>query len=108
MGNEYLQVAAPWTAIKTDRDRAAVGVRTGLNLCAVFAIIAQPFVPDAAAKILDGLGVPKENRSWPHPADHSLLDALPRGLAIKAPEVLFARVEDTWMAEQAERFGGGA
>jgi len=108
MGNEYLQVAAPWTAIKTDRDRAAVGVRTGLNLCAIFAIIAQPFVPEAAAKILDGLGVPKENRNWPHPADHSLLDALPRGLAIKAPEVLFARVEDSWIAEQAERFGGGA
>ncbi|MBA4786628.1 MAG: methionine--tRNA ligase, partial [Brevundimonas sp.] len=24
LGNEYLQVAAPWTALKTDRDRAAV------------------------------------------------------------------------------------
>ena len=29
LGNEYLQEAAPWTAIKTDRDRAAVVVRTG-------------------------------------------------------------------------------
>ena len=109
MGNEYLQVAAPWTAIKTDRDRAAVGVRVGLNLCAIFAIIAQPFVPEAAAKVLDGLGVPLENRNWPDAANAAaLLDALPRGLAIKAPEVLFARVEDTWIAEQAERFGGAA
>jgi len=109
MGNEYLQVAAPWTAIKTDRGRAAVGVRTGLNLCAVFAIIAQPFVPDAAAKILDGLGAPQENRNWPNAADATaLLDALPRGAPIKAPELLFARIEDTWIAEQAERFGGGA
>jgi methionyl-tRNA synthetase len=107
MGNEYLQVAAPWTAIKTDRDRAAVGVRTGLNLCAVFGIIAQPFVPDAAAKVLDGLAVPKENRMWPSGKERGLLDALPRGLAIKAPEVLFARIEDTWIAEQSERFGGG-
>lgn len=109
MGNEYLQVAAPWTAIKTDKDRAAVGVRVGLNLCAIFAIIAQPFVPEAAAKVLDGLGVPKENRNWPDAAAAAaLLDALPRVLAIKAPEVLFARVEDSWIAEQAERFGGGA
>jgi len=84
-------------------------VRTGLNLCAVFAIIAQPFVPDAAAKILDGLGAPQENRNWPNAADATaLLDALPRGAPIKAPELLFARIEDTWIAEQAERFGGGA
>jgi methionyl-tRNA synthetase len=74
----------------------------------VFAIIAQPFVPEAAAKVLDGLGVPKENRNWPDAGNAAaLLDALPRGLPIKAPEVLFARVEDTWIAEQAERFGGG-
>src|SRR5262249_16852759 len=32
-GNEYLQAAAPWTAIKTDQAAAAIGVRTGLNLC---------------------------------------------------------------------------
>ena len=38
-GNEYLQLAAPWTAFKTDRDAAAVGVRTALNLCALFAIL---------------------------------------------------------------------
>ena len=29
LGNEYLQVAAPWTALKTDRDRAAVGQLIG-------------------------------------------------------------------------------
>ena len=32
LGNEYLQEAAPWTAIKTDPERAAVIVRTALNL----------------------------------------------------------------------------
>ena len=31
-GNEYMTRAAPWTHIKTDRDKAAVGVRMGLNL----------------------------------------------------------------------------
>lgn len=39
VGNEYLQEAAPWTAIKTDRDRAAVIVRTALNLAALYAKI---------------------------------------------------------------------
>jgi methionyl-tRNA synthetase len=107
-GNEYLQVAAPWTAIKTDHGKAAVGVRTGLNAAALFAILAQPFVPDAAAAVLDAIGVPKENRKWPDPKDRGVWDALPRGNQFAPPEVLFKKIEDTDVAGWAERFGGGA
>ncbi|MGE3251830.1 MAG: methionine--tRNA ligase [Hyphomonadaceae bacterium] len=107
LGNEYLQQAAPWTAIKTDRDAAAVGVRVGINLCALFAIVAQPFTPDAAKTILDALGVPDERRKWPNADDRALLDALPRGAAFTPPDVLFQKIEDTQIAEWTERFGGG-
>jgi methionyl-tRNA synthetase len=107
-GNEYLQVAAPWTAIKTDQGKAAVGVRTGLNAAALFAILAQPFVPDAAAAVLDALGVPKANRNWPDPKDRGVWDALPRGHPFTPPDVLFKKIEDTDVAAWAERFGGGA
>lgn len=108
LGNEYLQEAAPWTAIKTDRDRAAVGVRVGLNLCAVFAILAQPFIPDAAETALDALGVPDKHRMWPQAGDDGLFDALPRGLAITPPDVLFKKIEGEQVAAWAEQFGGGA
>jgi methionyl-tRNA synthetase len=107
LGNEYLQAAAPWTAIKTDRDRAAVGVRVGLNLCALFAVVAQPFIPDAAEAVLDAISVPKGNRTWPDGSDPGLLDALPRGLTFTPPEVLFKKVEDAQIAEWAARFGAG-
>jgi methionyl-tRNA synthetase len=107
-GNEYLQAAAPWTAIKTDRDAAAVGVRTGLNACALFAILAQPFIPDAAKVVLDALGVPEKNRMWPDPADRGVWDALPRGLKINPPDVLFKKIEDADIAAWSERFHGGA
>jgi methionyl-tRNA synthetase len=60
LGNEYLQEAAPWTAIKTDRDRAAVVVRTGLALAALFARVSAPVIPFAAEKIAEGLG-----EAWP-------------------------------------------
>lgn len=106
-GNEYLQVAAPWTAFKTDEAYAAVGVRTGLNLVALFAVLAQPFIPDAARTVLDALGVPEANRTWPKPGDAGLLDALPRGLPITPPDVLFKKIEDTDVAAWAELFGGG-
>jgi methionyl-tRNA synthetase len=107
-GNEYLQVAAPWTALKTDSEKAAVGVRTGLNACALFAILAQPFIPDAAKTVLDALGVPEKNRMWPTPDDRSVWDALPRGLQFTPPDVLFKKIEDEDVAAWAERFGGGA
>ncbi|MEZ5998181.1 MAG: methionine--tRNA ligase [Hyphomonas sp.] len=111
-GNEYLTKAEPWVKYKTDVDAAAVGVRAGLNLAALFGIIAQPIIPEAAAKILDALGIPQENRKMPGGSAGenfaALLDALPHGLAITPPDVLFQKIEDAQVAEWTERFGGGA
>lgn len=106
-GNEYLQVAAPWTALKTDRDAAAVGVRTGLNACVLFAILAQPFIPDAAKAVLDALHVPEDVRDWPDPADAAVWDRLPRGQAFTPPDVLFKKIEDADVAAWSARFGAG-
>lgn len=109
-GNEYLTKAEPWVKYKTDVDAAAIGVRAGLNLAALFGIIAQPIIPTAAKKILDALNIPEENRNFPAAdADFaSLLDALPHGMAITPPDVLFQKIEDAQVAEWTERFGGGS
>lgn len=110
-GNEYLTKAEPWVKYKSDVDGAAVGVRAGINLAAVFGIIAQPIIPDAAKNILDALGIPEANRKFPGGSkaeDYAaLLDAIPRGHAITPPDVLFQKIEDTQVAEWTERFGGG-
>ncbi len=45
LGNEYLTEAAPWTLIKTDKDKAAQAVRIGINLIHFFAHAAWPFIP---------------------------------------------------------------
>ena len=52
VGNEYLQSAAPWSAVKTDPARAGVIVRLSLNLIRVYAILSRPFIPDAAAVMM--------------------------------------------------------
>ena len=106
-GNEYLTRAEPWVKYKNDVDAAAVGVRTGLNLVAIFAIIAQPLIPSTAKTILDTLGVPDGNRNWPNPDQaEEVLDALPHGMPIAAPPVLFQKIEDDMVAEWTEKFGG--
>jgi methionyl-tRNA synthetase len=74
---------------------------------ALFAILAQPFVPVASAAILDAMGVPEGNRMWPLASDDTILNALPSGLAITAPELLFTKIEDTDVAAWTAMFGGG-
>ena len=108
-GNEYLTQAAPWTHYKTDVDQAAIGVRTGLNLAALFGIIAQPIIPDTANTILDALNIPAGNRTWKFGGDDDiadLIEALPIGLNISSPDVLFSKVEETDISEWTDRFGG--
>jgi methionyl-tRNA synthetase len=105
LGNEYLQVAAPWTAIKTDRNRAAVVVRTALNLAALYARLSAPFIPFAAEKIAEAFtqGWPLE---WPSDGAAVELNRLSVGQSIRAPDVLFKKIEDEQVAEWTERFGG--
>ncbi|MAP49092.1 MAG: methionine--tRNA ligase [Oceanicaulis sp.] len=105
-GNEYLTRAEPWAHFKTDKDKAAMGVRTGINLIALAAIVAQPVIPAAAKTVLDAIGVPEDRRTWPTGSGAALLDALPRGLQFSVPDVLFAKIEDDQVAEWVERFGG--
>jgi methionyl-tRNA synthetase len=111
-GNEYITKAAPWTAYKTSVDQAAVGIRTGLNLVALFGIIAQPIIPNTAKSILDALNIPEANRSLdPKKLGQggyaALLDALPRNTPISVPPQLFTKIEATQVAEWSAKFGGG-
>jgi methionyl-tRNA synthetase len=106
LGNEYLTEAAPWTAIKTDRDRAAVVVRTGLNLVALFARLSQPFIPATARVIAASVGDENGLMSWPSADGAAELDRLPPLRAVKAPDVLFKKIEDAEVAEWTMRFGG--
>ena len=103
VGNEYLQAAAPWTAIKTDPARAAAIVRFALNLIRLHAVISRPFVPDASATMLAALGL--DDAPWPGAAAEAL-DALPVGGGFTVPEVLFAKIDDARRAALEARFAG--
>jgi methionyl-tRNA synthetase len=111
-GNEYITKAAPWTAYKTSVELAAVGIRTGLNLVALFGIIAQPILPETAKKILDAIGVPEDRRSLKPvnvgTGDYAaLLSVLPVNMPINVPPQLFTKIEDAQVADWTARFGGG-
>ena len=105
LGNEYLAEGAPWTAVKTDRERAGVVVRTALNLAALFARLSAPFIPFSAAVIAEALGQGTPT-VWPT-ADLALeLSQVAAGTPVRAPDVLFRKIDEAQLAEWAERFGG--
>lgn len=106
-GNEYLTRAAPWTAIKTDRAKAAAGVRMGLNLVHLFGHLAWPIIPAAARKMHEAIQPAPEIIPWPDEPMAELLDQLDLGMKINVPDVLFAKITDEQLAEWRERFGGG-
>ncbi len=105
LGNEYLAEAAPWTAIKTDPARAAVIVRTGLNLVALFARLSAPVIPTTAAVVAQAVGEAAD-AAWPTGDAAAELSRLPPGRPITTPDVLFRKVDDAMVAEWTARFGG--
>jgi methionyl-tRNA synthetase len=102
-GNEYLQAAAPWTVVKTDPAQAAAMIRLALNLIRVYAVISQPFIPDAAASMMAGMKT--DDWSWPDDL-RAALAALPVGHVFEVPEVLFRKITDEERAEWQLRFAG--
>ncbi len=104
-GNEYLQIAAPWTAIKEDKDKAAASVRCALNLIALFAALSRPVIPFTADKMFAIFSLdPVEASRWPSSAAEAL-SRFKGGEAFPPPDVLFAKIEDEQVAEWREQFG---
>ncbi len=103
VGNEYLQSAAPWTVVKTDPDKAEAMIRLAMNLIRIYAILSQPFIPDASAAMMTAL----DSTDWTWPSDVSAaIRALPAGHAFAVPENLFRKITDEERADWQVRFAG--
>ncbi|MEM1428013.1 MAG: class I tRNA ligase family protein, partial [Pseudomonadota bacterium] len=102
-GNEFLQEAAPWSAIKEDPARAAADIRLALNLIRLYAVISAPFIPDASARLLETLNT--DDATWPDDPE-AAFDALAPGHTFTVPDTLFAKISDDDRDSWAERFAG--
>jgi methionyl-tRNA synthetase len=104
MGNAYFDEKAPWAAIKTDRDEAALTLRTSMNLIVLFARLSEPIMPETAALLLDAFHLADDERGWP---SEVRCDAIEPGRAFDIPPVLFQKVTPSQTEEWQARFGGG-
>ncbi|HUN12421.1 MAG TPA: class I tRNA ligase family protein, partial [Rhabdaerophilum sp.] len=86
--NRYFAAQAPWALRKTDPARMETVLWATAEVLRVVGILAQPFIPIAAEKLLDLLAVPADQRSF---AQANVDFALKSGTALPAPSALFPR-----------------
>ena len=106
VGNEYLTRAAPWTAIKADRARAAAGIRMGLNLVHLFGHLSWPAIPGTARKMHEAIMPAPAVIPWPDEPMAVFLDQLEADAPVRVPDVLFTKIGEEQIAAWTRRFGG--
>jgi methionyl-tRNA synthetase len=62
--NRYFAGEAPWSAAKTDPQRMGTILYVTAEVIRQVAILAQPFMPESAGKLLDLIGVPANERDF--------------------------------------------
>ncbi len=84
--NKYFAGQEPWALKKTDPERMATVLYVTAELIRQFAILTQPYIPDGAAKMLDLLAVPDDQRNF-----SDLATPLSGGAELPQPGGVFPR-----------------
>ena len=84
--NRYFAGEAPWALKKTDPAKMETVLYTTAEVLRMVGLLVQPYVPSAAAKLLDALAVPETERSF-----SSFGNRLASGTPLPAPQPIFPR-----------------
>jgi methionyl-tRNA synthetase len=87
--NRYFAGQEPWTLRKSDPARMATVLGVTAEVLRVIGIMAQPFIPAAARKLLDQLAIPADRRMF---VDVGPAAELRAGTPLPPPAALFPRL----------------
>ncbi|MFI9828205.1 methionine--tRNA ligase [Streptomyces sp. NPDC051913] len=107
-GNSYLEEKAPWLEIKTDKDGAALTLRTAMNLIHLYSVVSEPFIPATSAAMRQAFSLADDTATWVSQEEAKALTSVPAGTPFTVPPVLFAKLTDEDLETYKERFGGTA
>jgi methionyl-tRNA synthetase len=102
-GNKYLQDKEPWkkagkeTTTKEDQEKIDNCLFLCLQLTANLAILINPFLPSTSKKMLHMMKVVDRMLAWENAGKTDLLKT---GYSLRAPELLFRKIEDSEMEKQ--------
>ena len=109
-GNQYMQKKEPWILAKQLESNPAIQkeIDNCLHLClqltANLAILVNPFLPNTASKLLHMMKVVDRLLEWENAGKLNLLN---KGYPLRAPELLFRKIEDTEIEIQLEKLRKG-
>ncbi|MBE6450036.1 MAG: methionine--tRNA ligase [Alphaproteobacteria bacterium] len=103
-GNNYIARNEPWKVVKTDKERAAVILRTALNMIPLFAVLSAPVMPETSEKMLKLMNLSSENLTWVKADASDVLKQLSVGHEFNAPELLFSKISAEQVEELAIRY----
>lgn len=105
-GNQYMQKKEPWIVAKSlaENPDAQQSIDNCLHIClqltANLAILIQPFLPFTAKKMCHMMKVVEKMLDWENAGSMKLLSV---GYSLRAPELLFRKIEDSEIMEQIEK-----
>lgn len=105
-GNKYMQDKEPWILAKTlsEKPENQKLIDNCLHLClqltANLAILSNPFFPHTTKKMLHMMKVVEKMLEWENAGK---LDLLKVGYPLRAPELLFKKIEDSEVEAQIEK-----
>jgi methionyl-tRNA synthetase len=113
-GNKYMQEKEPWIKAKqidaegkvTDEAQAQIDncLHICLQLCANLAVLINPFLPNTARKMLHMMKVVEKMLDWENAGSLKLLSV---GYSLRAPELLFRKIEDAEVQYQVDKLKKG-
>jgi methionyl-tRNA synthetase len=86
--NRYFAAEAPWALAKTDPARQKTVLYVTAEVVRQIAILTQPVMPGASARLLDSLGIPEGERGF---AALGGATRIAPGTALPAPQAVFPR-----------------
>lgn len=112
-GNQYMQKKEPWKKVSSDKAQGTSEenqklIDNCLHLClqltANLAILANPFLPNTAKKMLHMMKVVDKILDWENAGKIKLLSV---GYSLRAPELLFRKIEDDEIKYQIDKLKNG-
>ena len=113
-GNKYMQEKEPWIKARqtnpngsvTEEAQAAIDncLHICLQLCANLSILINPFLPNTAKKMNGMMKVVDKMLDWDNAGKLKLLSV---GYSLRAPELLFRKIEDEEVQYQVDKLKQG-
>lgn len=109
-GNQYMQKKEPWIVARQTGENGQPtpeaqqlidnSLHVCLQLCANLAVLINPFLPFTARKMCSMMKVVEKMLEWENAGKPKLLSV---GYSLRAPELLFRKIDDAEVAAQIEK-----